>query len=59
MKQYVHYYDFDEVKNYLSIEVERKEDGSFLLSQEGKISKMLEEYGLVETRPATPWRLVL
>lgn len=43
--------DLGEVSHYLGIQIEREEDGSFLLNQRSKISRMLEDYGLTDSKP--------
>lgn len=43
--------DLRNVKHYLDIQIEREIDGSFLLNQKRKISRMLEEYRLFEPKP--------
>ncbi|XP_026829092.1 uncharacterized protein LOC113562800 [Ooceraea biroi] len=45
--------DLGDINYYLGIQIKREADGSFLLSQKGKIAKLLEEYGLVEPKPMT------
>uniref|UniRef100_A0A5S6Q3I8 Reverse transcriptase Ty1/copia-type domain-containing protein n=1 Tax=Trichuris muris TaxID=70415 RepID=A0A5S6Q3I8_TRIMR len=44
--------DLGEVKNYLGIQIEREGDGSILLHQRNKIEQLLEQYGLMECKPA-------
>uniref|UniRef100_A0A5S6QZI5 Reverse transcriptase Ty1/copia-type domain-containing protein n=1 Tax=Trichuris muris TaxID=70415 RepID=A0A5S6QZI5_TRIMR len=47
--------DLSEVWQYLGIQVERGEDGSFLLHQSGKICRLIQEHGLLDAKPvATP-----
>lgn len=55
LNQYFEMTDLGDVKHYLGIQVERKEDGSFLIHQQTKIHHMLKEHGMLEAKPvATP-----
>jgi len=55
LQQYFDIKDLGNVSHYLGIQIQRRADGSFLLNQKGKIIRMLEEYGLLESKPvATP-----
>lgn len=55
LQKYFKVKDLGNVKHYLGMQIEQEEDGSFLISQKMKITKILEEYGLLEPRPvATP-----
>lgn len=57
LQRYFNIKDLGDDKHYLSIQIARKADGFFVLCQKGKITKLLEEYGLLEPRPtATPMK---
>ncbi|KFD64813.1 hypothetical protein M514_23025 [Trichuris suis] len=43
--------DFGEVSQYMGMEVEREEDGSFLICQIGKIYHLLQEHRLLDAKP--------
>ncbi|KFD63722.1 hypothetical protein M514_24075 [Trichuris suis] len=43
--------DLGKVSNYLGIQIERKEDGTFLLHQRCKIEQLLEKLGMSEVKP--------
>lgn len=45
--------DLGDVSHYLGLQIELDKDGSILLSQKSKIEKLLEEYGLLEPKPAS------
>ena len=40
-----------EAKFFLGIEISRKEDGSFLLSQRNKINQLVKDFQLEEAKP--------
>ena len=51
LNSYFEIKDLGDVAYYLGIKIDRDDEGSFLLSQELKISQMLEEYGLSQFKP--------
>jgi len=51
LQQYFDIKDLGSVSHYLEIQIQRRADDSFLLNQKGKIVRMLEEYGLLESKP--------
>lgn len=53
LQKFFYVKDLGEVNYYLDIEIERETDWSFLLSQKRKIVKILEECGLLKSRPAS------
>lgn len=55
LKEHFQIKDLGDVSHYLGIQIEREDDGSFLLNQRAKIVKLIEENGLLESKPvATP-----
>lgn len=55
LQNYFDIKDLGDVSHYLGIQVERQANGSFLLNQKAKITKLLEDHGLLESKPvATP-----
>lgn len=43
--------DLGNIKNYLGIQIEREEDGSFLLNQRHKIQEIIETFGMEDAKP--------
>uniref|UniRef100_A0A5S6QJX2 Reverse transcriptase Ty1/copia-type domain-containing protein n=1 Tax=Trichuris muris TaxID=70415 RepID=A0A5S6QJX2_TRIMR len=55
LNSYFEIKDLGEVRQYLGMQVEREEDGSFLLYQAAKVRHLLKEHGLLDAKPvATP-----
>lgn len=52
LQEYFDIKDLGDVNHYLGVQIKRQADGSSLLNQKGKITKILEEYGLLEPKPA-------
>jgi len=51
LQQYFDIKDLGNVGHYLGIQIQCRADGSFLLNQKEKIVRMLEEYGLLDSKP--------
>jgi len=51
-QRYFHNKNLRNVNHYLGIQIEHKANELFLLSQKEKLTKILEEYGLLKPRPA-------
>ncbi|XP_072263039.1 uncharacterized protein [Pyxicephalus adspersus] len=43
--------DLGDIKNYLGIQIEREENGSFLLNQKHKIQEIIETFGMENAKP--------
>lgn len=55
IKEHFQIKDLDDVSHYLGIQIEREEDGSYLLNQRAKIIKLVKENGMTDSKPvATP-----